>query len=340
MQISKRFFGRLEDGRQVFCWRLENDAGMSAEVLDYGATIRSIMVPDRNGKPTDVVLGYDSIEEYVQNGGCFGGTVGRFANRIGGASFELNGRLYPLFANNGANHLHGGRQGFHKRLWQAREAEGGVVFEILSPDGDEGYPGNLSLQVKFSWQGKALELHYHATSDQDTIVNFTNHSYFNLDDSNDVQAQLLQIDADCFTLNDAHCLPTGDILPVEGTAMDFRREKPIGQDADRDEPCVRLSGGYDSNFILNATGEGMRARSLSSGIILRVSTDQPGVQLYTANGMKERPCKGGRVYGHRGGFCLETQHYPDCIHHPNWPSCILRAGEAFDSRTSFAFDAE
>lgn len=340
MQISKRFFGKMADGNPVFCWRLENDAGMSAEVLDYGATIRSIIVPDRHGRPTDVVLGYDSIEEYVQNGGCFGGTVGRFANRIGGASFELNGKTYPLPANNGQNHLHGGKLGFHKRLWQAHEQDGGVAFEIFSPDGDEGYPGNLSLRVKFSWQGNALELHYHATCDRDTIVNFTNHTYFNLDDSADVQAQLLQIDADRFTLNDAHCLPTGDILPVEGTAMDFRREKPIGQDADSHEPCVYLSGGYDSNFILNAVGESMHARSLKSGVSLRVSTDQPGVQLYTANGMKERPCKGGRVYGHRGGFCLETQHYPDCIHHPDWPSCILRAGESFDSRTSFAFGVE
>ncbi len=340
MEISKRYFGTMADGTAVYCWRIANDAGLAAELLDYGATIRSIVVPDKNGMLTDVVLGYDTLEEYVQNGGCFGGTVGRFANRIGGACFELNGKTYQLFANNGANHLHGGRQGFHKRVWQAKEAEDGVVFEILSPDGDEGYPGALRLQVKFSWKGNGLELRYRAVSDQDTIVNFTNHVYFNLDDSPDVQKQLLRIDADAFTINDAHCLPTGEIVSVEGTAMDFRKEKPIGQDADRDEACVKHSGGYDANFILNAAGASMHARSLKSGICLNVSTDQPGVQLYTANGMKERRCKNGRIYGHRGGFCLETQHYPDCIHHPEWPSCILGKDEVFESKTEFTFSLD
>lgn len=313
---------------------------MAAEILDYGATIHSIVVPDLNGEPTDVVLGYDSLDEYVKNGGCFGGTVGRFANRIGGASFELNGKRYPLFANNGANHLHGGKLGFHKRMWKAHAEEDGVVFEIFSPDGDEGYPGNLNLQVKFSWRGNALELYYRAECDQDTIVNFTNHVYFNLDDSPDVQQQLLKIDADSFTVNDAYCLPTGEIHSVEGTAMDFRTEKPIGRDADRDESYVKFSGGYDTNFILNGTGETMRARSLKSGVVLTASTDQPGVQLYTANGMQKRVCKDGKVYGHRGGFCLETQHYPDCIHHPEWPSCVLRKGEVFESKTVYAFDVQ
>lgn len=340
MNISKRLFGKMENGQNVYCWRMENDAGMSAEILDYGASIRSIIVPDRNGDPTDVVLGYDSLEEYVNNGGCFGGTVGRFANRIGGACFELNGKTYPLYANNGANHLHGGKLGFHKRVWQAHEAENGVIFEMFSPDGDEGYPGNLRLQVEYSLNGNGLELFYRAECDQDTIVNFTNHVYFNLDDEKDVQQQLLWIDADRFTLNDANCLPTGEILNVAGTAMDFRNEKPIGQDADNDEACVKLSGGYDSNFILNGRGETMRARSIKSGIVLTASTDQPGVQLYTANGMKERRCKGGKMYGHRGGFCLETQHYPDSVHHPEWPSCILRAGKVFECTTKYAFSID
>ena len=339
MMISKRYFGDL-NGEKVYCWRMENDAGMVAEILDYGATIRSVVAPDQDGKMTDVVLGYDSLEEYVNNGGCFGGTVGRFANRIGGASFELNGKQYPLFANNGKNHLHGGKTGFHKRVWQASEQEDGVLFEIFSPDGDEGYPGNLNLQVQFSWQENGLELYYRAQCDQDTIVNFTNHVYFNLDDSADVNQQLLRIDADQFTVNDAYCLPTGEIHTVEGTAMDFRREKSIGRDADREESYVKLCGGYDTNFILNSAGESMRARSPKSGIVLTASTDQPGVQLYTANGMQPRACKGGRIYGHRGGFCLETQHYPDSIHHPQWPSCVLRKGEVFESRTKYAFSIE
>lgn len=340
MNISKRLFGKTESGQEVYLWRLENDAGMIAEMLDYGATIRSIIVPDKNGKPTDVVLGYDTLAEYVCNGGCFGGTIGRFANRIGGAEFELNGKSYSLLANNGKNHIHGGKLGFHKRVWQAHEEDSGVSFEIFSPDGDEGYPGNLHLRLHYAWRNNALELCYHAECDQDTIVNFTNHVYFNLDDSDDIQEQLLQIDAGRFTVNDAFCLPTGEIHEVNGTAMDFRTEKPIGRDADRDEPYVKLCGGYDTNFILNGKGTTMRARSVKSGIVLSAATDQPGVQLYTANGMKPRACKNGRTYAHRGGFCLETQHYPDSIHHPDWPSCILHKGESFTSKTEYAFSLD
>lgn len=336
MNISKRLFGKTESGQEVYLWRLENDTGMIAKMLDYGATIRSIIVPDKNGKPTDVVLGYDTLAEYVYNGGCFGGTIGRFANRIGGAEFELNGKSYPLLANNGKNHIHGGKLGFHKRKWQAYEEDNGVTFEIFSPDGDEGYPGNLMLRLHYSWEKNALELCYHAECDQDTIVNFTNHVYFNLVDSDDVNDQLLRIDADAYTPSDETCLPTGEILPVDGTAMDFRAEKPIGQDAD----SVKFFGGYDTNFVLNPNGEGIQARSKKSGIVLTATTDQPGMQLYTANGMKPRACKNGRIYGHRGGFCLETQHFPDCIHQPDWPSCILHKGESFTSKTTYAFEVE
>ena len=225
-------------------------------------------------------------------------------------------------------------------VWDAEQTEDGLLFSRVSPDGEEGYPGTLTVSVRFSWKGDALSIRYHAVSDRDTILNLTNHSYFNLDGEGTVQEQLLCVNADAFTPNDAGCLPLGVIAPVAGTAMDFRTMKPIGRDADRDEDCVRLSGGYDANFVLNAGAPSAVAKSPKTGVVMTMTTDQPGVQLYTANGMDARTGKHGQVYGHRSAFCLETQHYPDCIHHPDWPSCILRAGEAFDSETVYAFSLE
>ena len=194
--------------------------------------------------------------------------------------------------------------------------------------------------MKFSWQGDGLMLHYTAQCDQDTILNLTNHSYFNLDGEGTVQEQLLKIHADCYTPNDAGCLPTGELAPVAGTAMDFRSFKAIGRDADSDEPCVKPFRGYDVNFCLDGSVPAIEAKSLKSGIVMYVTTDQPGVQLFTANHMKERIGKNGQKYGHRSAFCLETQHFPDCIHHPDWPSCVLRAGEVFDSKTIYSFTTE
>ena len=335
--ITKRPFGTLPDGRAVTCWTIASEEGLSADILDYGATIRSIRVPDKNGKLTDVVLGYDTIEGYTGNRGYYGATIGRFGNRIGGGEFDLNGKHYVLARNNGANHLHGGNVGFDKQMWNAEEVSDGVVFSRVSSDGEEGYPGNLNIRVKFSWQGNGLEIRYHAVSDQDTVINLTNHSYFNLDGHGDVQKQTLMIQADSFTINDEGCLPTGEIVPVEGTAMDFRTPKAIGRDADADEICVKYSKGYDANFVLTGASPAAVAHSDESGITMTMTTDQPGVQLYTANGMAPRIGKAGQEYGHRAAFCLETQHYPDCIHHPDWPSCVLRAGECFDSVTTYAF---
>ena len=340
MKLTKCPFGALENGTPVHCWTMENEHGLRAELLDYGATIRSLQVPDRYGVLTDVVLGYDTLEGYVKTPGYLGATIGRFANRIGGASFALNGKSYPLAKNNGVNHLHGGLRGFDKYVWDAHAEADGLVFSRVSPDGEEGYPGTLTLSVRFCWKGDSFCIHYHAETDQDTILNLTNHSYFNLNGKGDVQKQLLKIHADLFTPNDDVCLPTGEIRPVAGTAMDFRRFKAIGQDADNDEDCVRASRGYDANFILDGSIPAVTARSPESGIVMQVTTDQPGVQLYTANGMGPVSGKNGQVYGHRAAFCLETQHYPDCIHHPDWPSCILRAGEAFDSTTVYAFSVD
>ena len=340
MKITKRIFGTVPDGTQVFCWRMENTHGLYAELLDYGAALRALFVPDRDGILRDVVQGYDTLDEYRSNGGSFGATIGRVANRIGGALFVLNGTNYPLAQNCGPHHIHGGFVGFSKQVWQGTEEADGVRFTRVSPDGEEGYPGTLTVSVKFSWQGDGLMLHYTAQCDQDTILNLTNHSYFNLDGEGTVQEQLLKIHADRYTPNDAGCLPTGELAPVAGTAMDFRSFKPIGKDADSDEPCVKPFRGYDVNFCLDGSVQAIEAKSLKSGIVMCVTTDQPGVQLFTANHMKERIGKNGQKYGHRSAFCLETQHFPDCIHHPDWPSCVLRASEVFDSKTIYSFTTE
>ena len=338
MTISRRPFGTLPDGRVITAWTLTNEKGLQAEILDYGAIIRKIIVPDQKGEPVDVVLGYDTLEEYVADDCYLGATVGRCANRIKGAAFQLNGKHYGLHANNGANHLHGGINGFHKCVWSGQQVEDKVVFSRVSPDGEEGYPGHLSVSVTFGWQGDCLTIQYDAQSDQDTVVNLTNHSYFNLNGAGngDINLHLLEVKADRYTLNAADGIPTGEIVSVEGSAMDFRTPKPIGRDAQLDEPCVRFFKGYDSNFVLSghpiATAVGDK-----TGITLVVDTDQPGVQLYTANALTDRKGKNGKDYGFRSAFCLETQHFPDSIHHPQWPTCILRAGERLRSVTTFTF---
>ena len=335
MNFSKRSFGNLQDGIPVNCWTIRQDH-IEAEILDYGATIRAIRVPDRFGTFVDVVLGYDRIEDYVTNGGSFGATIGRFANRIGGASFELNGRIYPLVKNNGENHIHGGLIGFSRAMWNAEARDDGLWLSRLSPDGEEGYPGNLDVSIRMSLVNNGLQITYFAKCDQDTILNLTNHTYFNLNGEGTIQDQKLMICADRYTVSDSGCLPTGEIGDVAGMALDFRAEKSIGRDADADEPCVRQTGGYDVNYILSGNPAAV-ARSEQSGIVMTVTTDQPGIQLYTANHMAPRVGKNGAVYAHRAGFCLETQHYPDCIHHPDWPSCILRSGELFKSTTMYHF---
>lgn len=338
MKISKRPFGMLQDGTVISAWTLRNDRGMCAEILDYGVIIRSLIVPDSAGKPVDVVLGYDSLQEYVDDDCYLGAVVGRCANRIKGAGFELNGISYDLFANNGENHLHGGKIGFNKRVWTAIQVGERVVFSRLSPHGEEGYPGNLQVRVSIGWEGDHLILHYEAETDQDTVVNLTNHSYFNLNGAGKgtIKEHLLQINADRYTPTGQDGIPTGEMLPVDGTAMDFRTAKPIGEDIGGDEFCVKCFGGYDSNFVFSghpvATAVGDQ-----SGIVMVLDTDRPGMQLYTSNVLTDRTGKDNMRYGIHSAFCLETQCYPDSIHHPDWPSCILHKGEIFRSYTSFAF---
>lgn len=336
MGVSKKVFGTMPDGTEIFCWTIFNEKGFEAKILDYGATIQSIIVPDKNGVPVDVVLGYDTVEGYISGDGYIGATVGRFANRIKEGRFELNGEKYELYINNGPNHLHGGKKGFDKCIWSAKQVGEKVVFSRISPDGEEGYPGNLEISVIFGWEGDSLIIEYEAETDRDTILNLTNHSYFNLNGKDKVDEHILQINAERFTVCDQNCTPTGELALVEGTAMDFRTPKTIGKDAYNDEPCVKPFGGYDANFVISghpfakATGD-------KTGITLVADTDQPGVQLYTANALTEQKGKGGADYGFRSAFCLETQHYPDCVNHPEWPSPILRKGEKFHSVTKYTF---
>lgn len=337
MSVTKSLFGFLPCGREVYCFKLTSQSGLEAEILDYGATLRTLKVPDKNKKLTDVVLGYDTIDEYVSNDGYFGATVGRFANRIKNGKFTLNGKEYSLATNDGKNHLHGGNTGFDKRVWSSKVLENGVEFSLTSPDGDEGYPGNLNVKVTVTLCDSELNISYFATTDADTILNLTNHSYFNLDGGKGtVFNHLLTINSDSFTVNDFYTLPTGEIESVKDTALDFRSKKRIGQDILSNDETVKFFGGYDTNFILNNPVAAV-VQSENSGIVMTVITDQPGMQFYSGNKISFRAGKNRLHYDKHSAFCLETQHFPDSINHPEWPDCVLKKGEEFVSFTKFCF---
>ena len=347
VNISSKPFGHLPDGSPVTCWMLSCGKKIYMEILDYGVTIRSLIVPDKTGEDVDVVLGYDTLEEYILQDGYLGAVIGRFANRISGASFSLNSETYPLFPNEIPHHLHGGKKGFDKYVWDACPYPDGIRFTRISPDGEEGYPGTLRVTVDVHVKEGGLRLNYRAFSDRDTICNLTNHSYFNLNGQGDIYDHLVTIHADYFTPCTASGIPTGETLPVTGTDMDFRIPKTVGEGIHSKEPYVALTGGYDSNYILRQSDINKREPaslrsaaeiySPKTGICLTVTTDQPGMHFYTANFLQNRRGKDGATYHPRSGLCLETQHYPDSIHHPEWPSCILRAGEILETSTEFSF---
>ncbi len=336
MSITKKLFDTMPCGKEIYAWTIEN-GDIKAEVIEYGATLRTLVVPDKNGNPTDVVLGYDTIDEYINNGDYFGATIGRFGNRICKGEFSLNGTDYKLAVNDGPNHLHGGIKGFDKLVWDLKDEDGVLACYLTSPDGDEGYPGNLEVKVTYALKDNGIEINYKAKTDKDTPFNPTNHSYFNLDGEGLVNDQYLKINADYFTPNDANCLPTGQLLDVTGTCADFREFHTIGERADCDEIYVKDYRGYDINFCLNGNEVACEAYSKKSGIVMTVLTTEPGVQLYSGNGTSDRNGKNGAKYGRRSAFCLETQHYPDCINHLDWPSCVLKVGELFDSTTVYKF---
>lgn len=339
----KRSFGRTSGGREAGLYIIKNDRGMEAAVTDYGASLVKLLVRDREGVPRDLVLGYDDVRGYEQGEESMGGTVGRVANRIGAGRFRLGGRDYQLTVNSGPNTLHGGRDFYVHRLWESRqESDSSVSFALDSPDGDQGFPGFLRVIVTYALTpDNTLLITYRARCDSDTPVNLTNHSYFNLagHDSGSVLSQRVMVEADRITETDAFSLPTGSFLELEGTPMDFREEKALGKDIDLDYQPLLYGNGYDHNYIIRGEGYRQAARIYcpETGIEMTVSTDLPGLQLYTANYLNHEPGKGGACYQARDAVCFETQFYPDSVNKPHFPGGILRAGENYFSRTGYRF---
>ncbi len=335
MPVFISSFGRTAQGQPVRSYSIENSSGTQAVLIDYGAALQSLRFKDRRGELVDLVQGFDTVQGYENQDAYIGATVGRVANRIGGSAFSLGGREYKLFPNDGENHLHGGRKGFDKYVWQSDTGEDFVRFSRLSPDGEEGYPGNLRVSVTYTLtEGDELHIAYEALSDADTVVNLTNHSYFNLNGGGSVLGQQLMINARSRLELGPGLIPTGRALPVEGTPFDFCTMKPIGRDIEAEDAQLRLGGGYDHNFILSGP---LAAEALSedTGIRLQCFTELPGMQLYTANFLGEFCGKGGRKMGPRQAFCLETQLFPDAMNHYAFPSPVLHAGERLSHETVY-----
>ena len=341
-------FGVMPDGTAVELYALTAGA-LSCDVITFGGSLQSLRVPDRTGRPVDVLLGFDALEPYRTHGKSLGALVGRYANRIGGARFTLDGQTCQLAANNnGVNHLHGGLVGFNQRVWTVEEAaEDRLTLSLFSPDGEEGYPGDLTVRVTYALTEEGLTIRYRAECGRSTVCNLTNHAYFNLSghDSGPVLDQVIQLLADFYTPTDPLSIPTGEIAPVEGTPMDLRTPAPIGARIGEDFPQLLQAGGYDHNWIPNGRPGTLRpiARAFSetTGISMEVLSTLPGVQFYTGNYLDGCPAgKGGAPYANRWGFCLETQFYPDSPNHENFPSCVLRPGEVFDHTAAFRFSAE
>jgi len=345
--VEKSNFGTLEDGTVIEAFTLRNARGAMAKVITYGATLTELWVPDKNGKLGDVVFGFDGLKGYLGSHPYFGSTVGRYANRIAKGKFTLDGKEYTLAINNGPNSLHGGKIGFDRRVWKAeplREPHAAAVrFTYLSPDGEENYPGNLSVSVTYTLTDEnALKLDYSAKTGKATPVNLTNHSYFNLAGSGgDILGNVLYLNADRFTPVDSTLIPTGEIRPVKGTPLDFTKPTPIGAHIAE----IKDIGGYDHNFVINGEPGKLRLAARvsepTSGRQMEVWTTEPGVQFYSSIGLDGTIVgKGGITYKKYGALCLETQHYPDSPNHPNFPSTIVRPGESFHSETIYKFSAK
>ncbi|MCU1300830.1 MAG: aldose 1-epimerase [Candidatus Sulfotelmatobacter sp.] len=342
-RIEKRAFGHAPEGTAVELYSLK-DGKIEVGIMTYGGIVVSLRVPDRNGKLDDVVLGCDSVEKYVAQTAHFGGIIGRYANRIAHGTFQLDGHTYHIPKNDGDNALHGGLVGFDKVVWRAKEIPDGVELTHLSKDGDQGFPGTLTTQVRYTVNGGALRIDYSATTDKHTVLNLTNHSYFNLagQGNGEILGTMLKIDASRMTPVDATLIPTGELKSVEGTPFDFQKQHAIGERINADDPQLRLGHGYDHNFVLDHSegqlSEAAEAYEPTTGRILHVLTTEPGVQLYTGNFLDGSITgKEGRVYKARYAFCLETQHFPDSPNHPQFPSTELKPGQKFHSVTVYEF---
>nr|WP_294492744.1 aldose epimerase family protein [uncultured Anaerosporobacter sp.] len=348
MNIKKTVFGKTNDGETASLYTLKNKSGMTVVFSDYGATIVNLFVPDAKGKLEDVVLGYDNLDQYTKNSPGFGSFIGRHANRIGNASFIINGKTYELEKNDGNNNLHSGSKSFNKFIYEAEyyEDEGSstIEFSRLSPDMEQGFPGNLDVTVTYTLtEDNELVIEYLAVSDQDTVVNFTNHSYFNLSGhaSGSAMNHKVWINANQFTPTDDYLIPTGEFDNVEGTPMDFRTAKEISRDINADYKPLKQGNGYDHNYVLNheTSDVDLVAELIDevSGRKMEVYTDTPGMQFYTANFLDKEVGKGGVTYNARDGVCFETQFYPNACNTPNFPSSIIKAEQEYDYVTIYKF---
>lgn len=343
--MKKESWGKLPDGRAVDLYALTNGKGLEARIVDWGGIVVSLKVPDKSGAPVDVVLGFDALAPYIANKGYLGALIGRYGNRIAHGQFKLEGVAYKVPKNDGDNSLHGGADGFNKKLWTAKENGNNLELTYLSKDGEEGYPGDLTSTVTYSLTGdNGLRIDYRATTTKTTVLNLTNHSYFNLagQGEGDILGHEIEIVADRFTPVDAGLIPTGALQPVEGTPFDFRKPFVIGARINDDNEQLKLGRGYDHNFVLNRKGGSLelaaRVREPKSGRVMEVLTDQPGVQFYTGNFLDGTLTgKGGKVYQKRYALCLETQHFPDSPNHPAFPSTELKPGAEYRTSTVYRF---
>lgn len=341
---NQAIFGYMPDGTPVEELTLR-DGAFSCQIITYGGAVRTLTVPDRTGNPVDVVLGFDTLDSYQRQDKYLGALIGRYANRIAGACFTLNGEMYPLAANDGPNHLHGGPTGFDRRVWAIKKLTmHSATLSLFSPDGEEGYPGNLQVQVIYTLQGGTLEIEYFAQTDKDTLCNLTNHTYFNLSGhaSGPVMGQYIQLMAERYTPAEAGSIPTGIISLVDGSPMDLRIPQPIGAHVDDSFDQLTMAGGYDHNWVVDGENgilrPAVRAWSPKTGILLKMETTLPGVQFYSGNSLNGCPVgKGGAPYSRRWGFCLESQFFPDSPHHSGFPTAILAAGAEYHSKTIYRF---
>jgi len=346
-QVSQQPFGKTPDGTPVDVYTLKSGA-IEARIITYGGIVQSLKVPDKNGKVADVVLGFDSIDGYASgakpNAPFFGAIIGRYGNRVAGGKFNLDGKTYDIPKIEPKNALHGGAKGFDKVVWESKEVRNGVELRYVSPAGDQGFPGKLTTVVRYMLEGKDLKIDYSATTDKDTVVNLTNHSYFNLagQGNGDILKHEVKINASRYTPVDDNLIPTGELASVEGTPFDFRKPTAVGARINNDDGQLKKGHGYDHNWVLDSEGkkfaEAAEVYDPSSGRVLQVLTSEPGVQFYTGNFLDGTITgKDGKTYGRRYALCLETQHFPDSPNHPKFPSTELKAGQKYHTVTVFRF---
>ena len=339
---EKRYFGTSKDGFEISEYILDNGL-IEAHFLDYGCIIKNVFVAGKDGKKRDVVLGYDDIKSYEENGGYLGAFVGRVANRIKNAEFTLDGVKYRLFANDGKNCLHGGKKGFDKKFFETKIEGDSITFTTCSFDGEEGFPGGLSIEVKYTLRGSALDIEYKAVATADTPVSFTNHSYFNLSDEDTALNHVLSVNSDFITPVNDTLIPTGELLSVSDTPFDFRNPQKVGLYIDYPHKQLKIAGGYDHNFVLKNYGSYEKVATLyaeDTGICMDVFTDNFGMQVYSGNFLNGAVGKNGRIYGKRAAICLETQGFPNAVNQVTFPSIIVKAGKTYSKRTTYAFSVQ